>query len=181
MIISRLVVRIKNTVPTKKPTKSIGRLEHNVTDVASEYEALAQSDEEVGVLLLRNGRYRHAAYFFVQAMEKYVRHRIFWFVNPNTMWFIEQARTHDLEKLIDLLVNIVSNNISMKDRVKEQIYLHVLGGVRFAKLHNDLRYPTYSKKYDSYSMLRVTIEDAEFTYQKLQQLKTYLKDIHMLI
>jgi hypothetical protein len=57
---------------------------------------------------------------------------------------------------------------------------HVLEGVRFGKLHNDLRYPNFSERHESYSMLRVTQKDAAFTYEKLQRLKVFLKDIHRL-
>ena len=59
------------------PRTYIGRLEHRLSDVAAEYLALAQEDEKVGQLLISQGQYRHAIYFLVQAMEKYVRCTIF--------------------------------------------------------------------------------------------------------
>ncbi|GAX45559.1 hypothetical protein NIES4075_65800 [Tolypothrix sp. NIES-4075] len=163
-----------------KPIKHIGNFEHKVNDVASEYENLALADEEAGVFLLSNGKYPHAAYFFVQAMEKYVRYRIFSLVNPNTEYFRKRTTTHSLDQLLDFLIEIVSSNSVVQEQVKEQLYTHVLGGVRFGKLHNDLRYPSFSDRYESYSMLRVTQKDAAFTHEKLQRLKNFLKDIHRL-
>lgn len=162
------------------PRTYIGRLEHGLTDIAAEYEALAHEDEKVGRLLLGQGQYRHAIYFLVQAMEKFVRCRIFSLVNPNTEYFRNRTRTHDLDELLDFLIEIVSSDAGVQAQVKGQLNNHVLGGIRFGKLHNDLRYPFFSERHQSYSLLQVSRSDAELTLDRLQTLKRFLSDIHQL-
>jgi HEPN domain-containing protein len=159
----------------------IGRLEHRLSDVAAEYLALAQEDEKVGQLLIGQGQYRHAIYFLVQAMEKYVRCTIFGLVNPNTEYFRNRTRTHDLDELLDFLVEIACANTTVQGQVREQLRDFVLGGIRFGKLHNDLRYPSFSERYQSYSLLSVSRPDADITLERLQTLKRFLKDIHQLV
>lgn len=158
----------------------IGRLDHRLSDVAAEYLALAQEDEKVGQLLISQGQYRHAIYFLVQAMEKYVRCTIFGLVNPNTEYFRNRTRTHDLDELLDFLVEIACSNTTVQGQVREQLRDFVLGGIRFGKLHNDLRYPSFSERYQSYSLLSVGHQDADITLERLQTLKRFLKDIHQL-
>ena len=58
--------------------------------------------------------------------------------------------------------------------------IFVLGGIRFGKLHNDLRYPSFSERYQSYSLLNVSRQAADITLERLQTLKRFLKDIHQL-
>jgi HEPN domain-containing protein len=165
---------------TTRPT-DIGRREYNVTDVSAEYRALAESDEKVGQLLIGQGQYRHGIYFLVQAMEKYVRSTIFGLVNPNTEYFRQRTRTHDLDDLLDFLIEIACVNPAVQVQVREQLRDFVLGGIRFGKLHNDLRYPAFSVRYQSYSLLSVGQQDADITLERLQTLKRFLKDIHQLI
>jgi hypothetical protein len=55
----------------------IGRLRHEVDSRAAEYQRLAEEDEAVGRLLPAQNRSRHAAYWFVQAMEKVLCSKIF--------------------------------------------------------------------------------------------------------
>jgi hypothetical protein len=77
---------------------SIGRYEQCISDIAAEYRRLAQEDETVGHYLL------------VQAMEKYTRPTIFGLVNPNAAYIRERTRTHDLDRLLEFLVEIVGTN-----------------------------------------------------------------------
>ncbi len=113
------------------PRTCIGRLEHRLSDVAAAYLGLAQEDEKVGQLLISQGQYRHAMYFLIQAMEKYVRCTIFGLVNPNTEYFRNRTRTHDLDELLDFLVEIACPNTTVQGQVREQLRDFVLGGVRF--------------------------------------------------
>jgi HEPN domain-containing protein len=159
---------------------TIGRYEYRLNDVAAEYQRLAQEDESVGKSLLAHGHYRHATYFLVQAMEKYVRSAIFGFVNPNTEYFRTRTRTHDLDRLLEFLVEVVSANPIVQQQVSQQLRDCVLGGIRFGQLHNELRYPSFSERHQSYAVLRITRRDAEIAMERLQTLKQFLRDVHRL-
>ena len=163
---------------TKK--KYIGKLRHNIRDLSAEYLRLAESDEEVGQLLLRQDHYRYAVYNFVQSMEKFTRHKIFSLVNPMTEYFQNRTRTHNLDELLDFLVEIVSSDPIVQSQVKTQMNAYVLGDIRFGKLHNDLRYPIFFEKYRSYSMLEVDKADALQVFDLLQRLKSFLGEIDKL-
>ena len=158
----------------------IGRREYNVTDLAAEYQALAEGDEKVGQLLIGQGQYRHGLYFLVQAMEKYVRSTIFGLVNPNTNYFRQRTLTHNLDDLLAFLREIVCSNAELREQVRLQMQDHVLGGVRFGALHNDLRYPNFDDRRGSYFILQVERKDADTVYARLQTLKQFLRDIHQL-
>ena len=143
------------------PSRFIGKLNHNIQNVADEYHQLALEDEEVGRFLLASRRYRHAVYFFVQAMEKHVRFKIFTLVNADTEYFRNRTRTHNLDDLLNFLVEIVNGNQIIQDQVRNQLDSFVLEGVRFGKLHNDLRYPFYIEKLNSCAMVQIEKSDAE--------------------
>lgn len=162
--------------------KSIKRIgaRKQITDVSSEYLRLANEDENAGQCLMTSGHYRHAAYFFVQAMEKYVRAKIFQLVNPNTEYFRERTRTHNLDDLLDFLIEIVGTTPIIKDQVKSQLENNVLEGVRFGMLHNDLRYPYFRDKLGTHETIVMGKEDAEICYQRLIRLKPFVRDIDRL-
>jgi len=158
----------------------IGKLRHNLTDMATEYRHLAIEDENVGEILLKQGKFKHAVYFLVQAMEKHVRYKIFSLVNPTAEYFRERTRTHNLDELLNFLIEIVSSNAMVQDQVRNQLNKFVLGGIRFGKLHNDLRYPIFFTRRETYSLLEVSQTDAKIVLEKLQQLKTFLEEIDRL-
>ncbi len=160
-----------------KPAKRIGKFTHNLTQVADEYLAVAKHDEKIGNQLIVHREYRHGIYFLIQAMEKYVRASIFRLVNPNTAYFRERTRTHDVDELIVFLIEIISADELIRQQIKTQLDEYVLQGVWFGKLHNDLRYPKYSEKYENYSLLQVTSNDAQIVSSRLQLLKKYLADL----
>lgn len=154
----------------------IGRFRRNVV-VATEFLQLAQEDEEIGRLLNDRGKYRHAMYFLLQAMEKYVRAKIFTIVDGKNAYFRNKHRDHSIEEAIDFFVEIVSLNEDIRRQVREQLDRYVLAGVNFGLLHNDLRYPFYSERFNSYSCLEVTKQDAESLMQRLHFLKRFLQDV----
>lgn len=164
----------------EKPTHFIGKLNYEVQNIADEYHRLATEDEEVGRLLLANHKYRHSVYCFVQAMEKHVRFKIFTLVNADHEYFRERTRTHNLDDLLSFLVEIVSGNSLIQEQLRTQLNSFVLGGVRFGKLHNDLRYPIHMEKSKSFAMLQIDRNDAELTLEKLEKLKVFLQDIDRL-
>ena len=164
----------------EKLTRFIGQLNYDIRDIAEEYHRLAMEDEEVGRLLLANRRYRHAVYCFVRAMEKHVRYKIFTLVNADHEYFRERTRTHNLDDLLSFLVEIVSGNSLIQEQFRMQLNHFVLEGVRFGKLHNDLRYPIRVEKSNSFAILQIDRQDAELALQKLEKLKVFLQDIDRL-
>ena len=165
---------------SEKPTRFIGRLNYDIQNVADEYRRLAIEDEDVGRFLLANRKYRHAVYCFVQAMEKHVRFKIFTLVSADVEYFRTRTRTHNLDDLLTFLVEIVSANQLIKEQVGDQLNNFVLEGVRFGKLHNDLRYPFHMERSNSFAMLQIEQDDAELALAKLQKLKVFLRDIDRL-
>ena len=68
----------KPTVEGKQRVRSfVGKWKYGVSDVANEFLKLGLDDEKAGQVLMENGQQRQAIYFFVQAMEKFVRFGIF--------------------------------------------------------------------------------------------------------
>lgn len=162
-----------------RPVKRIG-VRKQITDVSSEYLRFAAEDENAGQCLMTSGHYRHAAYFFIQAMEKYVRAKIFQLVNPDTEYFRERTRTHNLDDLLEFLIEIVGTTPIIRDQVKSQLENNVLEGVRFGMLHNDLRYPYYRDKFGTHEIISMSGEDAEICHQKLVRLKPFVREIDRL-
>lgn len=156
----------------------IGKFKHRV-DVSVEFNRLAIEDEEAASALIEIGKHRQASYFIVQAMEKYVRGTIYTLVNPNLEYFRERNRSHSLEDAVEFLVEIVSkNNSTIEQQVKNQIYQHVLGDTHYNQLHNNVRYPVYFKKHNSYSILEVSVEDSAVLKKRLVLLKKFLTELH---
>lgn len=157
----------------------IGKINHNI-NVADEYERLAKKDEEVAVLLKYNREYRHSIYFFVQAMEKYIRSKIFTLVNPNIEYFRKRNQNHSLTNAVDFLIEIISTDINVQNQIKNQLNSYVFENINFQLLHNNLRYPFYSSKFDSYSSLEFNLNDCEIIEKKLAALKVYLQQLNRL-
>ncbi len=156
----------------------IGKFKHRV-EVSTEFNRLAKEDEDAAFALIEIGKYRQATYFLVQSMEKYVRGTIFTLVNPKLEYFRERNRSHSLEDAVEFLVEIVSkNNVTIEQQVKNQLYQHVLGDTQYNQLHNNVRYPVYFKKYDSYSILEITKEDSDLLFKRLLLLKKFLNELH---
>ena len=158
----------------------IGKPEHRLQDLAATYAALAMEDEAAGRTLMNTQSYRQAIYFFIQAMEKYVRYGIFSVVDPHQEQFRERARTHNLDELLEFLVEVSSDDARLRKQVQKQLDDLVLEGVRFGMLHNNIRYPWYSKHFNSYSLLHVVVEDAQEMEAKLDKLKAFVADFHRL-
>ena len=154
----------------------LGKLNHNVS-VSYEYDKLAQEDERVGLLLRDAGKYRHSIYFLIHAMEKYVRAKTFSIVDARNSYFRERERNHSVEAALEFLIEVINGNPLIRDQIKKQLREHVLGDIRFNLLHNNLRYPFYSERYNSYSCLEVTRTDNELIIQKLNALKGFLAGI----
>ena len=157
--------------------KFIGQLRHNIADIPGEYRTLAMHDERIAGILLNQGEYRHAIYFLVQSMEKHVRATIYTRVDPLNECYRDRTRTHDVDDLLEFLLEIIDVSADVRASIQEQLDRHVLAETRFGTLHNDLRYLKFSPRYQSYSMLTVTMQDALHTRERLQVLKRFLVDL----
>jgi hypothetical protein len=148
-------------------------------DVVYQYRTLAEDDERVGKLLLGQGAFRQATYLFLQAMEKYARARIFSIANPTLDTYREQTRTHDLEALLDFLLELAVD-ADLRPQVQSQLDNYVLGGVLFGQLHNDLRYPKWLANRRGYAPLIVDRSAAETVQARLEALKGFLDGLDRL-
>ncbi len=154
----------------------IGKISHNV-EAAVEYGRLAREDESAGISLKERGAHRHSIYFLIQAMEKYVRAKTFSIVDARNPYFRERERTHSVEAALDFLIEVINGNQIVRDQIKKQLRDHVLGDIRFNLLHNNLRYPFYSERFNSYSSLEFSERDSDLILQKLNSLKIFLEGI----
>lgn len=154
----------------------IGRFNHDV-DASAEYFRLAQEDERISLLLRDAGCHRASIYFVLQAMEKYVRSKVFSIVDPRNEYFRNRHRNHSVEEAVEFLVEVVSGDSVIRDQVKKQLYEHVLGDIRYNRLHNDLRYPVYFERSNSYSCLELGLQDNDQAVMKLKTLKSFIADI----
>ena len=152
----------------------IGKLKHDV-NVSTAFMTLAKEDENAAEYLASFQQYRHACYFIIQAMEKFIRAKIFTLVNPNLEYFRDKNRTHSLESAVEFLIEIISDQQVIRDQVSSQ-----LGITRYNALHNNLRYPSYSRRFDNYSILQVHAEDYDRLKTRLHSLQLFLKDLHRL-
>lgn len=157
--------------------KFIGRLRYNITDAPGEYRTLAMHDERIAGILLNQGEFRHATYFLVQSMEKHVRATIYTRVNPQNPYYREKTRTHDVDELLEFLLEIIDVDDQVREALRQQLDAHVLSETRFGMLHNDLRYLKYIERNQSYAMLSVDMQDALHTRERLQLLKRFLGDM----
>jgi len=145
-------------------------------DVTHEYLRLAREDERAGLLLQEAGHCRHAIYFLLQAMEKYVRARIFQRVDPQNEYFRNQHRNHSVDDAVDFFVQVVSADSHVREQIKRQLEQYVYRGIRFNWLHNDLRYPSYSQRDASYACLDLSSDDVKAFVERLNFLKKVLAD-----
>lgn len=149
----------------------------NNVEASDEYTRLAQENERVGLKLCNIGEHRHSIYFLIQAMEKYVRAKIFSIVNANNDWFRNRERHHSVEDALDFLIQVINGRSDIRDLVRNQLQEYVLKDVNFTWLHNNLRYPLYSKRNRYYSCLVVTRSDNEVIIKRLNALKAFLAGI----
>jgi len=158
----------------------IGKFRHKI-NVASEFAQISKEEEVAADSLAAVGHFRQACYFLIQAIEKAIRAKIFTLVNPNLEYFRERNRTHSVESAVEFLIEIVSTDKLIQEQVSKQISYYVLGKTEYSKLHNNLRYPAYFSKYDSYSTLDVNKNDYDELKNRLSLLRKFLDDLHKFI
>lgn len=156
--------------------KHIGRFTKNVNASLS-YQQLAESDESVAVLLLQHGAYKQSCYHIIQAMEKVIRAKIFTLVDANNKYFRDQNRSHSVEDAVSFLIKVISPKEEIQSQVNKQLKDYVLGITQYNHLHNNLRYPVFFQKQNSYSLLEVTKENTDDLFKRLNLLKRFIQDI----
>ncbi|MDN3562080.1 HEPN domain-containing protein [Vreelandella neptunia] len=155
----------------------IGKFRHQI-NVSNEFSQLSRDDEEAACMLAEKGHFRQACYCIVQAMEKLIRAKIFSLVNANIEYFRIRNQTHSIDSAVDFLIEIISNDQTIREQVSSQLKYHVLGDTKYSYLHNNLRYPSYFNKYNSYSILEVDFRDFELLMNRFKLLKKFLHDLH---
>ena len=151
-------------------------------DVPEKYLELAKQDEEAAIELQRLKFYNQSGYFYIQAMEKYIKSHITEKIDATNPYFAEKlSKTlgHSLDESLSLLVEVyAANDNLLADQMNKQIYNQILQGIRFGSLHNKLRYPSYSSRFNNYSALKFSESDSKQLNNLLGLLKKYLSDLH---
>jgi HEPN domain-containing protein len=165
----------------------IGR-HKSVSDLAETYRDLSGDDEQAAIVLQREGQYRQAVYFFLQAMEKLARYAVFSEVGPDDAsidgrTYRERTRTHNLDELLIVLLEAYKetiNNSRVSEQIEQQMEAYVLQGQYFGVLHNDVRYPRYIERRKSDALLELNEKDAVAATDKLTRLKAFVAGFQQL-
>jgi len=148
---------------------------------AEKYFEIAKADEKAAMTLKENRLFNQAGYFFIQAMEKLIKYHIAKKINVTNPHFAEELRKtmgHSLDESLNLLFKVYTgNNEIFFNQLNEQIKNQVFHEVNFLTLHNKVRYPIYSLKFQNYSFLELSARDCEALQNMLTLLKKYLEDI----
>ena len=161
----------------KKRKNWIGRLETKIKgeDLSKKYKQLYKKDLESANVLIENGLYNQAAYFLIQTIEKMLRSKIFSKVNGDIEYYREKNRSHNISDGIEFLVDVTGFDDLAKEDLKNQLNNTVLETEIISRLNNNLRYPIYSKKYESYSLLILTVKDTDRLLLMVNKLESYLE------
>ena len=161
----------------------LGKKEYISTNqnLEEKYSEIAQKDEKSAKILEREGLYNHAAYFYIQSMEKYIKSNIAKKINLTNQYFADEMRKtmgHSIDGALELLLKVYTvNNPTLEKHMKEQLLDGILQNTRFKALNNILRYPIYNPKSESYTFSELTKEDCQTLNSMLSQLKRYLTEL----
>ena len=139
-----------------------------------EYLKLAKEDENVAFILKETKQYKHSIYFFIQAMEKYIRAKIFSKLSPENEYFRDLNKHHSIETSGAFLLDIYCIDSNTKKHIKSMFDSMVFGDIHFNKLHNNLRYPFFNPHKKSFFSSNYGKEDCELIEIKLENLKKFL-------
>lgn len=126
---------------------------------------------------MKAGLYRNAMYFYVQSMEKRVRSQTFKIVDPYNPYWRSINQHHDLYSSVKFFVEALGMDTLVAKQVEDMINKYIIGNINFRMLHNNLRYPYFSEKYNTYSCVSYTCDDCSSIYEKLVFLKNLLSDL----
>ena len=155
----------------------IGKLKHNII-ISDNYQQIANADEKAAIILAKSELFEQACYCILQAMEKTIRAKIFTLVDAKNPYFREKNKSHCVENAANFLLDILSSDEIVKKQIKQQMTDLVLKDTKYSFLHNCLRYPNYSEKYNNFSKLTADQSDFDELYNRLAMLKKFLKDLH---
>lgn len=150
-------------------------------DIAEEYKKIYKEDKSVATLLAKEEKYNQALYFLIQATEKYIKYAICCKVNVTQVYFAEHLRSmgHSFDKSIDFLIDCFSGNDSnLKEVISKQFKVDILDNIRFSGLHNDIRYPSYIKKTNSYRTVTISKQDYYNIDEKFNVLIAAIEDLN---
>lgn len=156
----------------------------NNLEIAESYFSTAKNDEKAAIVLENQKFYNQSAYFFIQAMEKYVKHHIATKIDVLNPYFADEigkTMGHSLNKSLELLVKIYSGeNKVLFEQMSQQIQRHVLKDLNFRFLNSSLRYPVFNQKHKNYTLYTLNRSDCEELKKILETLKNYLNDLSRL-
>jgi hypothetical protein len=158
--------------------KRIGTIRHRI-NVSEEYENLANEDEMAARSLKNTDQFRHSIYFYIQAMEKHIKSKIFSMVNPNNEYFRKKNQNHSITDTVNFFIEIINTDDQIKKHIKNQLD-NIFNGLNFQFLHNNLRYPFYSENHNDYSIIQFSLKDCLFIEKINEVLKKYLNDLSKL-
>ena len=175
LLLETLAVINKKKNMTKKPNR-IGKLRVRIKgiDLGREYLNLAREDKKAADELIKLKCYRPAAYLIIQSMEKLLRYKIFSKVNGEKKYYRDKNKNHNITSGIDFLIEIIAFDDLTKQAIRKQLDENVLKGRMLRNLNNSLRYPQYSEKYNSFSVLELSRKDIEHLLQIHKALVNYL-------
>nr|WP_299035715.1 HEPN domain-containing protein [uncultured Tenacibaculum sp.] len=155
----------------------LGKLETNIKglELSTKYNELFTSDLKAAKILIDNELYNQAAYLLIQTIEKMLRSKIFSKVNGDLEYYRERNRSHDISDGIDFLIDITGFDELTKKGIKEQLNCTILETEIISRLNNNLRYPSYSNKFKSYSLLVMSRKDINRLLQMINNLESYLE------
>lgn len=166
----------------KTQHKYLGKANYinTAADMGEEYYSLAQSDEEAARVLKQNKLYNQACYYYIQAMEKYIKAAICKKVDITKPYFANKIRElgHSLDKAVDFFLEIIveGKDDILAEMLKNQLKNSVLQNIRFGGVHNAVRYPTYNEKHKNYIVTKMSKADTVMLENMVTVLKKYIED-----
>lgn len=151
-------------------------------EIAEQFEKIAVKDEKSADILYVNALYNQSAYFYIQAMEKYIKSYISRKIDITNQFYADKFREmgHSLDKSVEFFIEIMTGNSPvLRSQMEYQIKEVILKNVRFSQLHNNLRYPFYLKTNAEYGVDEMGRVDCEELRSMCRNLKKYLSDAYL--
>lgn len=151
----------------------------DATEMKLVYQDMRDRDYAATKALQWEGIYNEAIYMYIQAMEKQIKAYICGKVNATNPYFSQKLRNigHSLDNSIDFLIELLAgHNEVLKEQLTEQIKTGVFQNVKFSKLYNDCRYPSYNSFKEQYFILQLEKRDCERVADICEQLTKFIQD-----
>lgn len=151
-------------------------------DMSEEFAIIAKQDEKAAALLCKQGLYNQSVYYYIQAMEKFIKSFICKKIDITNDYYANKLRQlgHSLDSAIDFFIEIVSgNDNNLRIQVSDQLKNGVLKGIHFSTVYNAARYPYY--KNGNYRITEMSRNDCLQLRDIYDMLKTYINSINVRI